>query len=549
MILSFLQLALLLLLAIQIIFGGFYIPMGAKSLSLVKTDVPGILFLLTLIPYLLKKETSKSILFLENLYQKLTNLKNPVKVTLIFIIGLLILFTLIHSMKHLSFKTHGYDMAFVNQSIFYPFGKNLLNCDVCLNKTYFGEHISWIFFILSPLVFFKSNYILFFVQSLTLLFPIYFFIRYVSDESNKKYALILLIIFLTSRTFKNNFYWDLREDNFTFLFLSLMLISYHLRNFKAYILSLFASLICKENVSLVTLFFSFYIFLDNSIPKNEKLKFTLTTIILSITYLIITFGYFIPQFTIGKQSEQVILLRFGKYGKTPKDVLINMITTPSIWWELIKNNLFTIDRIKYVLVLGLPFFYFIKKDLKILFPILVGLSMNLLPELNSQRMMIFHYDLIILPFLFYVTVNGFNQSNDKIKKTILLVSICLSGSWPLANFKEYFPDLNDIKNSYFLSKLDDSKIIASNFALLSHFTDRKTIRSLGEGAITTIEELHQPQSKSLHQILEADLFILDTKNPNDLKTYTFLSSIGFTPHSESSDHRFIILEKTGVTKQ
>lgn len=542
MILNLFQILLFILIIIEFFWGGFTFTIQQKIIPIHQIDIPGIIFLLTIFWNLYKKKPTYILNVLNKIWNKLENIgknKNSLLyITLVFII----IFTIVHSFKHLSFHTHGYDMAFVNQSLFKMFRPKLLSCDICLNNTYFGEHISWGFLLFAPIAILKSNYALFLVQSFLILFPIFIFLNSKKISPPRIYSLMIFLIILSSRSLRNSLIWDLREDDLTFFFLCLMLLSYYNRKIYFFLVFLLGALLCKENVSLVTFGFGVYTFFDKDLLKKERIFFTTLTIAISLAYLFLTFGYFIPKYTAGHQSEQVILMRFGKYGITPKEVISNMITTPSIWWDLIKNNLFTIDRIKYIFLLLLPFIYFILQDLIILIPISIGLLMNILPNSSTQRMMIFHYDLIILPFCIYALLKMVKKIEERKLKFIFIISLSISGTWPIYYLKTFLPTLNDIANNQFLYNETKNKKTASNLIPLAHLVHLDSIRTFDIEKIDSLEQFNTPRIRGKTTLYGAEIIVLDTTDPNDSSTLKFLSNNKFPIIKLSEDHRFVILK-------
>jgi hypothetical protein len=410
---------------------------------------------LSLIYYL--KQKSLPIVLID-LHKKISAIKISRKNTLFTIGSIVIYLTIAHYLKHLSFNTHGFDMTFVQNSISNPFGQSgLLSCTVCLNSSYMGEHISPSLLILSPIDFiFKSDFIMFLTQTIILLLPVIILIR---NYFSRKFFIYALIGFLSIQSYRNNFIWDLREDIIAFTSIILFLIFLEKRKIILTILFFIISIISKEQVGILMVFFLPVYLLDpifkGSFKDKAPVFATLTFLCIGWSY--VTFAHLMPYFTMGKTFDSPLAYRFGDYGSTSKEIMKNILFNHKAWIDIIGKT-FNFGSLKYLFSFT-PFAYFLYKKPLWLLPIVPSLIFNMI-GVTGQRMLIFHYDLTILCFLFYGISWLFkNSPNKKPFVYSMIIALCISGKWTYGRIK--LPTVDQIKDYFYITNLKQENIATS----------------------------------------------------------------------------------------
>ena len=244
-----------------------------------------------------------------------------------------------------------------------------------------------------------------------------------------------------------------------------------------YFVFLLLALLTKEHVGLIVAFLGLYVFF---IRKDRKIG-TLT-FFLGLVFFIATVYFIIPFF---RQESHFALRYFQNFGDSPTTVILNLFRHPLFTVKYF----FMKDVYSYVLRLMLPMFYSVFSPLAFLIA-LPELAINIFSLNNNMRSIFFHYNAIIVPFVFYSSILGFKYLDGKlknkiIKKTILSVFIIfnlISAYYysplpfkflkdPMILRKQTSLKLKTIEN--WEEKLKDSAIkVATTPILAPYFTER-----------------------------------------------------------------------------
>jgi uncharacterized membrane protein len=451
-----------------------------------------------------------------------------------------------HLFKHWSFHTHGWDMSFLHQPLFYPFKPHLLHNDLSINNTFLGEHLSFTFFPLGLfLQYWQNDYVIFVLHTLCLFGGVWALVRFGPTKKSTLPFWVFLLFLFTSKTFRAAFIFDFREDSLAFLGLCGLFLSVYFENLFGYFLCLLWTVLSKENYSLICLFLVFPLFFDQKIKK--KWAFVFLTLLVCLSWAFISFKVLIPHFTAGIEKAHPIASRFGDFGANPREILFNLLTKPANWWILLNRYLLTWSRVKYLLYLIIPYIFYSRKHWVWMIPALPGIAMNLFSSSATQVMMSFHYDLMILPFLIYPFLLGIAE--EKKSKNVLL-ALCLalsfSGKWPLHFVIKYWPGLDDIANTQYLENLPQKNITAANLTVLAHLNRLENFRILKTEKAdweSFLQSNLEPDPRSKLKAFEASHFVLDLSLANEKKIYEVLLNQSWKVESSSPDGRFQYLKK------
>ncbi len=457
--------------------------------------------------------------------------------TYLFIFSVMAWLFLTRLVRHYTLNTDLMDVSCVHQALFYAFSPTLLHCDACRNGTQMAEHIAWIFVLISPLFsFLKSDFAVFLFKFLTVTAGVIWFLKNGPLKKQKKFWLLAFLFLFASKSFRASQVWDFREDDLAFVFLLVSCAAIYSGRMILFWCSLMLTLICKENMAFVTLFFAPILWMVDSknsfspLTRRQRLFHGVMVALVSLIYAALVIKVFTPYFLRGAEQLNNIVLRFPGMGSTLEEVLINFIKSPSKLAEFIFNNLLSFSTLKYVLLLVAPFCVLGVRGLPWLIGVVPGLLMNCLQAAGNQRMMIFHYDLVILPFLFMALCVGLSRINLKKERLTLFFALGLALSAfdrpPSAEIRSrLLKDANRIVPTLQLSQLQLSAPVAANsriWAHLNHLPDLRLVNfpegpmPINPNEIRAHLVLANPLRKISDQgrdPADAKFLILDLKNP------------------------------------
>lgn len=383
-----------------------------------------------------------------------------------------------HGVKHLSFETHLWDMVPVHQGLFNPWATSKTQafaCDACIGLSSLGEHLSFSFFLLAPLTgLFKSDTLIFLLQTAVLALPLYLAIR---EKLEAKYWLVALAILLSQRTLRNAGIWDFREDDLAYLGLFLMIIGFSRKNLFLLFSAMALALFSKENIFAVTLVFSVPVLLskESGWDRRTRIQLAAAIALISLIYGWLAFKVWIPHFAGPAAGQHPVAGRLAGLGKSPSEILINFFIEPGRLFSVIGQMVFQAEALKYLVFLFAPvaLFFRSKESWIWLVPASAGIAMNLLSSASTQRMLQFHYDLIIVPFLSWAALIGMKEAS-KAKKPLwvvgLLIALCFSGRWPGFTILNSWPSVDEVMAAHAFSRLEGDEPTASNATVTAHLT-------------------------------------------------------------------------------
>lgn len=548
--LNFLSSLLVLLVLFMILSGGTILQIGGAKIELASVDLWAITSMV-IGSFYWRKTRSLPFSFgiVSNWAWRIIESDKAKQIFWCLVIFFSLILFVVHSIKHLGLNTHAWDMGYVNQAIFYPFGPQFLNCDMCKTYTYLSEHISFSLMLLAPLFsVFKSNFLVFAVEVLLVTAAIVVAISKGPIKNKERIWWVIFFIIICNRSLRNSLIWDFREDHVGFFFLLLSLTALYCKRFILYFLCLIGALLSKEHIGLMTAFLAFPICFDSTLGLKRQHKFWLSagTVAMSLVWVIVAFKILFPYYTAIDQSQSNIVLRFGQYGQTPKDILLNVLFTPQYWWEILRGSFLKMGAIKYIVLMLGPYMYFLRKGFWWLFPAFAGLALNIMSPLSNERMMIFHYDLVILPYLIIgllVGVKALSKDETTLKRHLFIgavIAISLSGRWPLFYIKSF--NFNNFKSSIFLSQIQTEKTVAANYKTLAQLTHLPHLRSFEDGN----GKLIWGMESCLHRfscIREVEVIVLDRLNDSDQELFTLLIKESWKITGRDPSDRYIIMGK------
>lgn len=458
-----------------------------------------------------------------------------------------------HLLRHWGLYTNAYDTTFVHQALKFWNEKPLLHCDLCIGGSYFGEHATFSFLALGPLVrLLRSDEWIFSFQFLCLFLPALILITHGPIKNLKSYWFIPIIALISFRAFRNSMVWDFREDHLAFLFLTFSLLALYNHRLIAYFLCMVGALLSKENIGIVVFLSSFAIAWSSLLPyvPAQRKKIALATALISLAYLVLAWGYLMPQFNSAAPQASNLVQRFPGMGATDKEVITHLLTSPAAWWKMASWILFQSSSFKYILLCLLPFIYFFRHAPLFLIPVSGGMLMNLVSNALTQRSLQFHYELVFLPFLLFGFLLGLKKQSENQNQTVavFLLPVTLAlvgfGKSPLWEVRSYWPQRPNLETSFFLRAFRTRTTVAADDISLAQLTHIPQLRrlilpdSLSEnesvlGAALKNSEKDRTGLEN-HSIKDARVWVFNKTHPLSERLSKELGGAGWTKLSDTS---------------
>ena len=350
---------------------------------------------------------------------------------------------LVHLVRDLTLQTHMFDNSCLHQPLFYPFEPQFFHCNACRMDTQFAEHILWPLVVLAPLTsLLKSDLFIFILQILFVLGPLAFYITRGPLQERSRLWILAAFVVLCSSPLRHSLFRDFREDHL--IFGAFLMAGWALQTKRPwhYLSFLLLGILSKENAPVVGFFFLFPILFDKNLPlsKLQRQRLAGATAFLTLAYTALLVKVIIPNFMGSSESENNILRAYPGMGSTMSEFAINVLKNPFAFMSLVADPLLNLSSLKYVFRLLTPFLLLFLCGRWWLVPALPGIFMNLSAvgfSREVQRMQIFHYELIILPFLVLGMVQSLAWSRKwdfqrpRFAFLVLAVALCAFGRSPV----------------------------------------------------------------------------------------------------------------------
>ncbi|MEK6580261.1 MAG: DUF2079 domain-containing protein [Bdellovibrionota bacterium] len=380
-----------------------------------------------------------------------------------------------HLFSYLNFHAHVFDMGFVNQAVFYPFSDGkLLQADLSPYRSYLVDHFAPTLLLLSPITsVFRSNIVVFALQAFLLGFGVYFLVAQGPLRKFRELFLLAALVLVSNRTLRAGALWDFREDIVGYVFLCLTILALIRGKILYYFIALLGYCLSKEHLGMVALGILAPILLDRSLQYSQaaRRRLALATLVFLMLWNVAIFGWITPTLQKGIQDANNITMRYGAYGATPKEIIINVLISPRIWVELVKTKVLAWISIKYFILILIPYLYFARLAWPWLLAAFIGIAANLTSGSELQRSLHFHYDIPFMPFLMAATVIGIKKLAEAEKTQAvrnrkllfgLLMAISFSGRWPMYSIIEHFPTYEKVSDTFFISSTECAQITAGD---------------------------------------------------------------------------------------
>ena len=555
-------------LGLLVLLGGGVIKASIGKIEIGSIDPFGIGFclLLALIYTVNRKAFDRFVSNCTRILTQVQNLKHPKRNLLLLVAFVFFLVFIGQLCRHLSFDTHLFDMGMVNQALFYPFSDHkLLQSDLSPYRSYLVDHFAPTLLLLTPLTgLFHSNILVFALKALLLGSGTLLLIRKGPLKDRPELYLIAGFILLSQRSLRNE--WDFREDSLGFLFLCGALISLYSRHIAAYFVCLVGYMLSKEHLAVVGLGIVAPILLSKNLPykRSERLQLAAFSAALLGSWALIVFSWITPALQSGLVNPNNITQRFPEYGNSPKEIILTLLSTPTALLTLVKEKFLTKVALKYLVLFLAPYLYFGRLAWPWILAASIGIAANMGSNYFIQRTMTFHYDLAFLPFVMMAVLEGIavgmehkatSPGREKILLAGILLALTFSGRWPMFHIIEYFPTLDQVKDTGYLEQIPCQNVITGNARILSKLNHCPEIRPLDlpevcSDAAAEFSKPHQDTSQLKEQgRQDASEFVLDLSQDCEKKFSEVLLSRKAELHSKSPDGRYAHLRISAPWKE
>ncbi|MCB0394515.1 MAG: DUF2079 domain-containing protein, partial [Bdellovibrionales bacterium] len=406
------------------------------------------------------KRSSAGLNLAESWLERLCGGKDPQRRALFMLVSFAGLCFVAHLFKHWILKTAALDATYVNQPLNYAFGDPILKCDLCLGATRFSEHLGVSLFLIAPVTqALKSEEFIILLQNALVFFGVGALCFW--GTLRKKWNLLpfAILVILSHKTFKYFTVWDFKEDHLGFVSLCFALVSLYRKGYWSFIAFISIALASKEMTPFIVPFLSIPILLDARLRLSgqQKFKYVASILILSIIWAYIGLGILMPKFASPTGTGTGHFARLGIPGDTVSEIIVNLLTSPKVWWTIISEKLLKLSVPKYLFFLALPFIFSIKKSWTWWVAALPMIAINILSRFESQRSLRFHYEAFLLPFLIMgmlLWIQNWDWKKEKKRMALLLlVAFCVSDRWPAHFVWRYFPSLAEVQYVSFFNNI------------------------------------------------------------------------------------------------
>lgn len=416
---------------------------------------------------------------------------------LAFVFGLgamqLAIYFIVQLGRYYSFKTNAYDMTYVEQSIWssaklWP-QVPLMFSSISRGGTYFGEHFSPILLTLVP--FYKvwaSSWHVFWVQPLLIFSGLLFcFDLAKKNRLSSSATLAVLIGYTLYQPLRCGAIFNFKEDAFFIPALFGAITSTLGRRWGLLALCSLIAFLTKENAAIPLVLLSVFIgvrsFSDRKKNLDWKTDFAAGGLLL-VTSVAVFVGLNLFLSVVSAQAEKKAMIaeRLAFLGATPKDIFANALFHPLETFARVIQHVFHKGALRYLWQVLLPFAPFVSAS-----PISLGLGIiaTLLVLANllfTPTIVGFHYELILVPFLFSALISSPQMKKRNAGLVFILLCLCVYGRSPILALRESLPTREHLKLQSTLERIPDDLSVATQSDLMPHLHHRREIHMFRSAA-------------------------------------------------------------------
>jgi uncharacterized membrane protein len=343
------------------------------------------------------------------------NIKNN---KLLVIIAISILILLISSIARHELFNSGGDLAFFDQCVYLiSQGKNPISS--LLGFHALADHAAWILYPIALLYkIYPTVYWLFLVQSLSLslgAIPAYFLS--INAGLKESQAIVIVVIYLLYPLIYNANLLEFHPDTIAVPALFMAILAARKQKIVWFCASVIVILGCKAVLSLTVAAMGVGLLLF-----EKRQLYGIIAIATGIAWFLIANKIIIPFFGHDAALINRHLYRYSYLGNSFSETLKIILLQP----KLIFSNIFSLINLEYLFYLFVPVIWGLRPKYMIyMIAAIPCLALNLLADHPSQKNLIWHYSLPIIPFLTLslIAYVATHQNLIKRKKAIILWSL------------------------------------------------------------------------------------------------------------------------------
>lgn len=335
-------------------------------------------------------------------------LKNKYPVILAFLIGVFVIyFSYLSILRYRTLNSHYYDLGIMNQVVYNTAKGRILEMteqDLKRNVNRLAVHFDPILIVFAPFYwFFPTPQVLLITQAMILglgAWAIYLIAK--KKLKNQLISFLFAVVYLFYFPIQRVVLFDFHAVVLATTFFLFALYFQEKKNWFWYFVFVFLSLFTKEHVGLTVFLLGFYL----CFIKREKI-IGLVTSIVGIVFFITTVYVIIPYF----RGEAHFATGY----------FVNIMARKE---TILKEGFFYIGR------LLLPTFYALFSPLSLIISFPEWL-INIVSLNSNMRAIFFHYNSIIVPFIFYSLIEGYKNfnrliTNKKVQSLFLAIFLILN---------------------------------------------------------------------------------------------------------------------------
>lgn len=396
--------------------------------------------------------------------------------------------------KYHNFYYDNLDLAIFNNVFFNTASGNLFASSIHA-PSYLGDHFSPFILLLTPLyALFKTPLLLLIIETVAYglcAWPLFLLSKKIFDGKNMP-ALGISLLWLLNPLVHNGNFFEVHFVSIAALFILWSFYCYQIKKTLLFALSILGALFIREDVALITIFFSVL-----ALIQHRTIFWKLFPFVISIAYSIISFSV-IRQFA--ENGGYKFLSLYGWLGgSTLFGIIISFLTHPM----LVVQNFFTWTNLEFLLGLIFPFFFLVLTPsvylLLLLSPLL---QITLTHEGGGALILMTHYGTLFLPALFITFASRMKNIYEgtfprlipaPIRNIKLMWGIVFASTlYASATYGSLVTPFAAEDNHAFLKEkavamIPDDAVVAATYGLLTPLSSREKIYSLHYAYIGTTQ--------------------------------------------------------------
>ncbi len=395
----------------------------------------------------------------------------------LFICVYVLVFSYLCFLKYYSFSYQDFDLAIMDQ-VLWNMGHGPMENSI-LGTHIFGNHMHFVLFVLAPFYKLWPNALnLLFLQTLALgvsAWPLFLMARRAIGAS---WALLVcfLYLFYPALAYMNLF--EFHPVAFSTFFLLYMLYFYQGQRFVPFVIFMFLSMLCQENIPLAIAAMGIY-----SLVLRRSSRWILIPLACGIIYFMACVFSFLPFFN--KEKLQFLSL-YSHLGKSYTEVFVNIFAQPLNTLKII----FQPHKIYFLLDLFGPLCLIPFLAPSALIPAIPFFLQHMLSMRANEVTIFFHYSAELIPFIFMAFILGLKRILKDIKYPVskflpfffifaaLFMSVRLG---PHFSFSKktllWQKDARDRIKEEFIRKVSPDTSVVTTFEFLPFLSHRKELYS------------------------------------------------------------------------